>query len=68
MELKKKALQNQNNDLLKSEKSSNKKQKEINRKANQSSNKGVSENKSHHKRDDAKKKMIKYQKYKIQSF
>ena len=55
-EIEKKALQNQNNDLLKNEKSPNKKLKEVNRKASQSSIKGVSENKSHHKRNETKKK------------
>ena len=45
-EIEKKALQNQNNDLLKNEKSPNKKLKEMNRKASQSSLKGVNENKS----------------------
>ena len=55
-EIEKKALQNQNNDLLKIEKSPNKKLKEIKRKASQSSLEGVSENKSHIKRNDAKKK------------
>jgi len=56
-EIEKKALQEENNhDLIKSQKSPNKKLKELNRKTSQTSLKGNSENKSHHKRNDAKKK------------
>ena len=56
-EIEKKALQEENNhDLIKSQKSPNKKLKELNRKTSQTSLKENSENKSHHKRNDAKKK------------
>ena len=55
-EIEKKALQNEEQELLNTEKLPNKKLKELNKRASQSSIKGNSENKSHHKRNDAKKK------------